>query len=87
MLGPLAHSGGEPKHSLHLEKFRMYLSVMKAQGLTVKDGRLINDRPVGESGIAEAARLRRQMKNRYKAECIADGIGIAERRAAMFRLM
>ena len=45
---------------------------MKAQGLTVKDGRLINDRPVGESGIAEAARLRRQMKNRYKAECIVE---------------
>ena len=60
---------------------------MKGEGLTVKDGRLINDRPVGESGIAEASRLRQQMKHRYKAECIADGIGIAERRKEMFRLM
>tara|TARA_R110002074_G_scaffold315353_2_gene485680 strand:- start:275 stop:457 length:183 start_codon:yes stop_codon:yes gene_type:complete len=60
---------------------------MKGEGLTIKDGRLINNRPVGESGIAEAARLRQQMKHRYKAECIADGIGIAERRKEMFRLM
>ena len=50
---------------------------MKGEGLTVKDGRLINNRPVGETGIAEAARLRKQMEHRYKAECIADGIGIA----------
>jgi|TARA_R110000803_G_scaffold131291_2_gene198599 hypothetical protein len=60
---------------------------MKGEGLTIKDGRLINNRPVGETGIAEAARLRQQMKHRYKAECIADGIGIAERRKEMFRLM
>ena len=60
---------------------------MKGEGLTVKDGRLINNRPVGESGIAEAARLRRQMKHRYKAECIADGIGIAERRKDAVRVL
>ena len=60
---------------------------MKAEGLTIKDGRLINIRPVGESGIAEAARLRQEMKHRYKAECIADGIALAERRKEMFRLM
>ena len=60
---------------------------MKGEGLTVKDGRLINDRPVGESGIAEASRLRQQMKHRYKAECIADGIGIAERRKDLYRIM
>jgi len=60
---------------------------MKAEGLTIKDGRLINNRPVGESGIAEASRLRQEMKHRYKAECIADGIGIAERRKDMYKLM
>jgi hypothetical protein len=60
---------------------------MKGEGLTIKDGRLINNRPVGETGIAEAARLRQQMKHRYKAECIADGIGIAERRKDMYRIM
>jgi len=60
---------------------------MKAEGLTIKDGRLINNRPVGESGIAEAARLRQEMKHRYKAECIADGIGIAERRKEIFKFM
>ena len=60
---------------------------MKGEGLTIKDGRLINNRPVGETGIAEAARLRQQMKHRYKAECIADGIGIAERRKDLYRIM
>tara|TARA_R110002050_G_scaffold56187_1_gene126498 strand:+ start:564 stop:746 length:183 start_codon:yes stop_codon:yes gene_type:complete len=60
---------------------------MKAEGLTIKDGRLINNRPVGESGIAEASRLRQEMKHRYKAECIADGIGIAERRKEIFKFM
>ena len=60
---------------------------MKGEGLTIKNGRLINNRPVGETGIAEAARLRQQMKNRYKAECIADGIGIAERRKDLYRIM
>ena len=60
---------------------------MKAEGLTIKDGRLINNRPVGESGIAEASRLRQEMKHRYKAECIADGIGIAERHKEIFKFM
>jgi|TARA_R110000851_G_scaffold108243_1_gene229300 hypothetical protein len=60
---------------------------MKGEGLTIKNGRLINNRPVAETGIAEASRLRQQMKHRYKAECIADGIGIAERRKDMYRIM
>ena len=60
---------------------------MKAEGLTIKNGRLINNRPVAETGIAEAARLRQQMEHRYKAECIADGIGLAERRKDMYKLM
>jgi hypothetical protein len=89
---PRAQNGGEPKYYRHLIIFLMYLSgilksiTMKGEGLTVKNGRLINNRPVGETGIAEAARLRKQMKHRYKAECIADGIGIAERRKEVMRI-
>ena len=50
------------------------------QGLYVKDGRLINDRPDGISGIEEAATRRQQMKKQYKIDTIADGIERAKTR-------
>ena len=87
-----AQGGGEPKHSAYLAKFLSYLSgeqnciIMKGEGLTVKDGRLINDRPVGESGIAQAARLRRNVKRGNQASIIAEGIELSEMRKG-FRLM
>ncbi len=59
---------------------------MKGEGLTVKDGRLINNRPVGESGIAQAARLRRNVKRGNQASIIAEGIELSEMRKG-FRLM
>jgi ABC-type uncharacterized transport system ATPase component len=37
-------------------------------GLTVKDGMLINNRPDGETGIAQAARMKKSM---HRAEKIA----------------
>ena len=49
-------------------------------GLYVKDGRLINNRPDGETGIAMAARFRAEMKKQYKIDCIADGIERAKMR-------
>tara|TARA_R110000751_G_scaffold16235_5_gene51620 strand:+ start:441 stop:680 length:240 start_codon:yes stop_codon:yes gene_type:complete len=49
-------------------------------GLYVKDGRLINDRPDGMSGIERAAMYREQMKKQYKIDCIADGIERAKMR-------
>ena len=47
-------------------------------GLYVKDGRLINDRPDGETGIAQAARIKRAVKNDRKINMIAEGIELAE---------
>ena len=47
---------------------------MDYSGLTVKNGRLINNRPDGLSGIAEAALYKKQMKKQYKIDSIADGI-------------
>ena len=35
-------------------------------GLSIKQGRLINERPDGMTGIQEAANLRRMKKNLYK---------------------
>lgn len=54
-------------------------------GLYVKDGRLQNERRDGETGIAEAARHRAQMKKQYKIDKIADGIERAEMRKNMDR--
>jgi hypothetical protein len=47
-------------------------------GLYVKDGRLINDRRDGETGIARAARIKRAVKNDRKINRIAEGIELAE---------
>jgi|TARA_R110001606_G_C15300503_1_gene642526 hypothetical protein len=49
-------------------------------GLYVKNGRLINDRSDGVSGIAQASMYRQQMKKQYKIDCIADGIEKAKER-------
>ena len=47
-------------------------------GLYIKDGRLINDRPASESGIARAANIKRAVKNDRKINQIAEGIQLAE---------
>ena len=43
-------------------------------GLYVKDGRLINDRPDGMMGIEKAAKLRKMVKQQKNIEQIAEGI-------------
>lgn len=50
------------------------------EGLYVKDGRLINDRPDGMMGIEKAAKLRKMIKSQRNSEQIAEGI----QRAKMF---
>ena len=53
-------------------------------GLTIKDGRLINDKPDGMSGIAQAAMIRKEVKRERKVSMIANGIMRAELREQMF---
>ena len=53
---------------------------MDYSGLTVKNGRLINNRPDGLTGIAEAALYKKQMKKQYKIDSIADGVERAQMR-------
>lgn len=48
------------------------------RGLYVKDGRLINDRPDGETGIAKAASIKRAVDNDRKVNIIAEAIELAE---------
>ena len=47
-------------------------------GLHVENGRLINERADGESGIAAAARIKRSIKHDRKVNEIAEGIELAE---------
>jgi hypothetical protein len=55
-------------------------------GLTVKDGRLINDRPNGVTGIAQAAGIRKAMYRAKKVDMMADGIELAEGRKNFYRM-
>ena len=52
-------------------------------GLYMKDGRLINDRAPGMSGIAQAASMKRMIKEDKNISMIADGIERAENRKDM----
>ena len=56
-------------------------------GLHIKNGRLINDRPDGETGIQQAARIKKVMKNQKKIDMIADGIERAEMREKLRKMM
>jgi len=46
-------------------------------GLRVEDGRLVNDREDGVTGIAKAANVKQMLKRAKKVDMIADGISLA----------
>ncbi len=56
-------------------------------GLTIKDGRLINNRPNSITGIEEAAMLKRAAKKARKVEQIAAGVEMAESMKEMRTIM
>ena len=47
-------------------------------GLTIKNGRLVNERPIGMTGIQQAANMKRIIDENRKIKMIADGIERAE---------
>ena len=53
-------------------------------GLYVKNGRLINGRPNGMTGIEQAANMKRIIDEDRKIKMIADGIERSEMRKNMF---
>jgi len=55
-------------------------------GLEVKDGRLINDRPTGISGIAQATMINKSICRSRRVDEIADGIELAEGRKGFYRM-
>jgi hypothetical protein len=45
-------------------------------GLTVKNGRLINNRPDGQTGIAQAAEVKKSINKMEKVSMIAKGVAM-----------
>ena len=52
-------------------------------GLTMKNGRLINNRPDGQTGIAQAAQVRKSMKQAEKIMVVAKGTAMGEMMSEM----
>ena len=48
------------------------------EGLNIKNGRLVNERPIGMTGIQQAANMKRIITENRKIKMIADGIERAE---------
>ena len=53
---------------------------MMYSGLSVRDGRLVNDRPCGTIGIQAAAQARRERKQQEKINMMAEAYSRAESR-------
>jgi hypothetical protein len=53
-------------------------SSAKYSGLSMRNGRLVNNRPDGQTGIAQASELRKSMKKAEKVSMIAKGVSIGE---------
>ena len=58
-----------------------------ADGLTVKDGRLINNRADGQTGIAQLAKIRKDAKREEKVSMIAEGYSRGEMMAETREMM
>jgi hypothetical protein len=52
-------------------------------GLTVRNGRLINNRPDGQTGIAQAAQIKRSAKVAEKISIVARGTAMGESMSEM----
>jgi len=48
-------------------------------GLTQKDGMLINNRPDGQTGIAQAAQIKKTMKRAEKIATYAEAVALGSR--------
>ena len=64
----------------------MKMKFQSMGGLRVEKGRLINDRPNGITGIAQAAQLRKTLHRAKKVDMMADGIELAEGRKNFYSM-
>ena len=61
----------------------IYANDSQFNGLTVRNGRLINNRPDGQTGIAQAADIRKSMKRAEKIMVVAKGTAMGEMMSEM----
>jgi len=66
------------------KKFGSIYSLMN-DGLTVKDGRLINNRPDGKNGIEKAAELRKALKKAEKIEMYSEAVALGNMKEDMMQ--
>lgn len=50
-------------------------------GLTIKNGRLINDRPTGTTGIQEAVQIKKDLKKSKKLEMYSEAVSLGIQKA------
>ncbi len=65
----------------------IYQSNGAGMGLVVKDGRLVNNRPDGMTGIQQMAMSRKAMKHEAKVQTYAEGYVRGERMEEMNKMM
>jgi hypothetical protein len=69
---------------MKLSKLNLGNSVYQAKesgsfsGLTMRNGRLVNNRPDGQTGLAQAAEIRKAMKVAEKVSIVAKGTAMGE---------
>jgi hypothetical protein len=66
------------------KKFGSIYSLMN-DGLTVKDGRLINNRPDGKNGIEKAAELKKALKKAEKIEMYSEAVALGNMKEDMMQ--
>jgi len=66
------------------KKFGSIYSLMN-DGLTVKDGRLINNRPNSKNGIEKAAELRKALKKAEKIEMYSEAVALGNMKEDMMQ--
>jgi len=69
------------KNSIYSKGYTM------GSGLDVENGRLINNRPDGMTGIAQAANTKKVMKRLEKVDMIAEGVSMGNMRSESFEKM
>jgi len=60
---------------------------MQYNDLTVKDGRLINNRPNSITGIQEAAQIKKALKKAEKIQMYSEAVSIGMQKADMIEQM
>lgn len=73
--------------TLSKTKAMMKINLKGTPGLTVKNGRLVNDRPDGMTGIQHAADMRKMLKREEKISMMETAMYRAEMRADMGEYM